>query len=145
MHDCILSRYTAFVPGSVPIVRFARFEVLSRIGIGGMGEVFHARLRRRGREVEVALKLIRPEFADDQRFRDMFLAEAEIGALLDHPNIAGVVDAGEVDGVLYLATELVDGISLAGLSSSALPLEVIGYVVSSLLDAPAYVSQLHCA
>jgi serine/threonine protein kinase len=107
-----------------------------------MGEVFHGRLRSRGRLVEVALKLIRPEFADDQRFRDMFLAEAEIGALLDHPNIARVVDAGEVDGVLYLATELVDGISLAGLATSSLPLEVIGYVARSLLDALAYVHQL---
>jgi serine/threonine-protein kinase len=130
------------VPGSSPIVRFARFEVLSRIGIGGMGEVFHARLRRGGRKIDVALKLIRPEFADEARFRDMFLAEAHIGELLDHPNIARVVDAGEVEGVLYLATELVDGISLAGFTSAALPLPVIGYVVRSLLDALAYVHQL---
>jgi serine/threonine-protein kinase len=142
LHESILSRYTAFVPGSAPIVRFARFEVLSRIGIGGMGEVFHARLRQRSRTVDVALKLIRPEFADEQRFRDMFLAEAEIGELLDHPNIARVVDAGEVDGVLYLATELVDGISLSGLASAQLPLEVIAYIGHSLCDALAYVHQL---
>jgi serine/threonine protein kinase len=131
------------VPGSIPIVRFARFEVLSRIGIGGMGEVFHARLRKHGRSIEVALKLIRPEFADETRFRDMFLAEAHIGALLDHPNVARVVDAGEVEGVLYLATELVDGISLAGLTSAALPLPLIAYIMRCLLDALAYVHSLH--
>jgi serine/threonine-protein kinase len=119
-------------------VRFGRYAVVSRIGIGGMGEVFHARTNG----PDVALKLIRPEYADDSRFRQMFLAEAELGALLDHPNIAGVVDYGEVDGTLYLATQLVDGVSLHGLQGSALPLEVTAYIVTELLSALDYVHRL---
>jgi serine/threonine-protein kinase len=116
---------------SAPVVRFGRYVVVSRIGIGGMGEVFHARTNG----PDVALKLIRPEYADHPRFRQMFLAEAEIGALLDHRNIAGVVDYGEVDGTLYLATELVDGVSLHGLQGTALPLEVTAYILTELLAA----------
>ncbi|MDB4969791.1 MAG: serine/threonine protein kinase [Myxococcales bacterium] len=129
-----------------PVARFGPFEVVSRIGFGGMGEVFRARFANEPGAPQVALKLIRPEHASDARFREMFLGEARVGSLLDHPNIVGMVDWGEVDGVLYLATELVDGISLHRLLSASQPtLEIGAYVVGALLDALAYAHELRDA
>ena len=77
------------------------------IGRGGMGVVYRAsdpRLKR-----AVALKLLAPEFAADDRFRQRFLSETERAASLEHPNVIPIHDAGEVDGQLYLVMRLADG------------------------------------
>jgi serine/threonine protein kinase len=125
-------------PGAI---RFGPFDVLSRIGIGGMGEVFRARLR--SGEGEVALKLLRPEHAHESHFREMFLAECRIHALLEHPNIARLIDFGEIDQVLYMATEFVDGVGLdALLAAQALPVEIGAYIALAVLDALAYTHEL---
>ena len=91
---------------AAPLARFGPFEIVARLGVGGMGEVFLA--RRDGGAV--ALKLIRPEFARDAKFRRMFANEARIGARLRHDNLVRVVDEGELDGVAYLAMDYVDGV-----------------------------------
>jgi len=128
---------------SGPAIRFGPFDVLSRIGIGGMGEVFRARLRRDPTARDVALKLLRPEHVSDEHFREMFLAESRIHALLDHPRIARLVDFGEVDHVLFLATEFVAGVGLdALLGARALSTEVAIYVVLAILDALQFTHEL---
>jgi eukaryotic-like serine/threonine-protein kinase len=96
----------------------AHFDVLGRLGAGGMGVVYRARDRVLGREV--ALKLVRPEHASDSAARQRFLREARAAAVLTHPGIAAVYEAGEAvadepGGLapLYIAEELVEGETLA--------------------------------
>ena len=75
-----------------------------------MGSVFVAEDTRRGGRV--ALKVLAPELACDERFRGRFLRESRIAATLDHPNIVPTVDSGQEDGALYLAMTLVEGSDL---------------------------------
>ena len=96
-----------------------RYELLSPLARGGMGQVWRARDRLLGRPV--AVKILRSEFTDEPSFRARFRAEAQHAAMIVHPNIASVFDYGEVpaDGtgepLAYLVMELVDGESLAHL------------------------------
>jgi ABC-type branched-subunit amino acid transport system substrate-binding protein/streptogramin lyase len=89
---------------------FAGYRVDSLIGRGGMGVVYRAwdvSLNR-----PVALKLIAPELAQDERFRARFLRESRLAASLDHPNVVPIHEAGERDGRLYLAMRFVEGSDL---------------------------------
>jgi len=91
------------------------YRLEETVGRGGMGVVYRAydlRLKR-----SVALKLVAPELSEDERFRDRFLAETELAASLEHPNVVPVYDAGEVDGQLYLAMRYVEGSDLKALLS----------------------------
>ena len=88
-----------------------RIEALA--GRGGMGVVYRAydlRLKR-----TVAIKLIAPDLSGDVRFRERFLAETELAASLEHPNVVPIHDAGEVDGQLYIAMRYVEGGELKSL------------------------------
>ena len=67
----------------------------------------HVRLGRR-----VALKLLAPELADSERFRDRFLRESRLAASIDHPNIVPIYDADEADGTLFIAMRYVEGSDL---------------------------------
>jgi ABC-type branched-subunit amino acid transport system substrate-binding protein/DNA-binding beta-propeller fold protein YncE len=96
-------RLQAFVPGAM----FAGYRVESLIGRGGMGVVYRATDLSLGRPV--ALKMIAPELAQDERFRDRFLREPRLAASLDHPNVVPIHEAGERDGQLYLAMRYVEG------------------------------------
>jgi DNA-binding beta-propeller fold protein YncE len=96
----------AFTPGTI----FAGYRVDSLIGRGGMGVVYRATdlsLQR-----PVALKLIAPELAEDERFRVRFLRESRLAASLDHPSVVPIHEAGERDGQLYLAMRYVEGSDL---------------------------------
>src|SRR5205085_12022619 len=77
----------------------------------------HLRLPRK-----VALKLLAPELADDDRFRERFLRESQLAASLDHPNVVPVYDADETDGVLYIAMRYVEGADLRELLRRSSPL-----------------------
>ncbi len=88
----------------------AGHRILSVIGRGGMAVVYLAEHLRLGRKV--ALKILDPEMAEDQGFRDRFIRESRIAAGLDHPNVVTVYDAGEADGVLYLSMRFVEGTDL---------------------------------
>ena len=91
-----------------------RYERVSRIATGGMGEVWRARDTVLGREV--AVKVLKRELADDPTFRARFSAEARHAAALHHPNIASVFDYGELeDQTPFLVMELVDGKPLSEL------------------------------
>ena len=88
----------------------AGFRIERLLGRGGMSSVYlaeHLRLHRK-----VALKLLAPELAADERFRERFLRESQIAASLDHPNIVPIFDADEADGVLYIAMRWVEGTDL---------------------------------
>jgi serine/threonine protein kinase len=98
--------------GLVPGVgeTFGGYAIEELLGRGGMGAVYlatHARLARK-----VALKVIAPELAHDEGFRARFLRESQLAASLDHPNLIPIYDAGEVDGILFLAMRYVNGPSL---------------------------------
>jgi hypothetical protein len=87
----------------------AGFRLQSVIGEGAMGTVYLAGDEHGGR---VAVKLLAPQLAQDERFRRRFLRESQLAAALDHPNIVPVLDASEHEGVLYLAMRFVDGVDL---------------------------------
>ena len=89
----------------------AGYRIEDRIGRGGMGVVYraeHLNLRRRA-----AVKIIAPDLAESEGFRERFSREARIAGALQHPNIVTVYDAGEVDGLLYLAMQYIEGRDLA--------------------------------
>ena len=96
-------------PGSL----LAGFRVEALVGRGGMGIVYRATQLSLSRQV--ALKLVNPTFALDERFRERFLREAQLAASIDHPHVLPVYEAGEVEGTLFLAMRLVEGASLAEL------------------------------
>ena len=93
-------------PGS----RLGPFEVLSRLGAGGMGEVFRARDTRLQRDV--AIKVLPEAFAQDADRLQRFTREAHVLASLNHPNIAAIYSFEEVDGLRFLVLELVSGETL---------------------------------
>ena len=91
----------------------AGYRIEERIGRGGMGVVYraqHLNLQRRA-----AIKIISPDLAESEGFRERFTREARIAAALQHPNIVTVYDAGEVDGLLYLAMQYIEGEDLAAI------------------------------
>jgi Protein kinase domain len=93
-------------PGST----FGGYRVESLVGRGGMGVVYRATDVSLGRPV--ALKLIAPELAEDERFRSRFLKESRLAAALDHPHVVPIYEAGEHEGQLYVAIRYVEGIDL---------------------------------
>jgi len=92
---------------------FGDYELVERLGVGGMAETFVAVRRGAGGfEQRVCLKRILPAFAGDPEFVDMFLREARLSALLHHGHIARVLDFGIAGDTHYLALELIDGTDL---------------------------------
>ncbi len=87
-----------------------RYEILRKIGDGGMAFVYEARDRLLNRTV--AIKVLRPEFVDDEEFLTKFKREAEAVASLSHPNIVNVYDVGEDGKVHYIVMELIEGQNL---------------------------------
>jgi hypothetical protein len=98
---------------SNPGIRVSGYRIEARIGRGGMGEVYRAEQLSLGRKV--ALKVLRPDLAADDGFRRRFLRESMIAAAIDHPSVIPIYDAGEVDGLLYIAMRYVDGSDLSTL------------------------------
>ena len=89
----------------------SRYELVSRIAIGGMGEVWKANDSVIGRTV--AIKILKEEYLGDPGFRERFRAEARHAALVNHEGIANVFDYGEEEGSAYLVMELVPGEALS--------------------------------
>ena len=91
--------------------QFGRFQLLERIAIGGMAEIFLAKVQgAMGFEKSMVIKRILPQYADDADFLRMFVTEAKLVCHLEHPNIVQVHELGEIEGQYYIAMETVTGI-----------------------------------
>ncbi|MEV8531716.1 serine/threonine-protein kinase [Streptomyces sp. NPDC051211] len=118
--------------------RIAGYRVESEIGRGGMAVVYKATDLRLDRTV--ALKLLAPELARNDTFRKRFVHESKVAAAIDHPHIVPVFEAGETEGLLYIAMRYVAGLDLRALLDRTGPLPVdtaarIAGQVASALDA----------
>jgi DNA-binding beta-propeller fold protein YncE len=118
--------------------RLAGYRIQAPLGRGGMGVVYLA--EQTGPHRQVALKLLLDPATASQTFRERFLRESELAAAIDHPNVLPVYDAGETDGVLWIAMRYVDGIDLAALLARDGPLAAeqalaIAGQVAGALDA----------
>jgi serine/threonine protein kinase len=90
--------------------RIGNFDLLEKIGQGGMGAVFKARQLSMDRVV--ALKILPPKFAAQKTFIERFVREARASAKLNHPNIVNGIDVGQDNGVYYFAMEYIEGCSV---------------------------------
>lgn len=127
---------------SEPIVINARYELGRRIGRGGMAEVFVARDRLLDRPV--AVKILFSEYAKDPLFVERFRREAMSAASLNHPNIVGVYDWGQVDTTYYIAMEYVQGRTLADILQKHERLSVL-QACDIALDIAGALSSAHTA
>lgn len=87
-----------------------RYEIIDKVGSGGMADVYKAKCHRLNRFV--AMKILKAEFSDDKKFVEKFRAEAQSAAGLSHPNVVNVYDVGDENGMYYIVMELVEGITL---------------------------------
>ncbi|MFI6087620.1 serine/threonine-protein kinase [Streptomyces sp. NPDC051218] len=125
-------------PSELVGAQIAGYRVESEIGRGGMAVVYRAKDLRLDRTV--ALKLLAPELARNDTFRQRFTHESRVAAAIEHPHIVPVFEAGETDGVLYIAMRYVPGLDLRHLLDESGPLPVgaalrIAAQVASALDA----------
>jgi eukaryotic-like serine/threonine-protein kinase len=115
-----------------------RYRVLSRLGSGGMADVYLAEDQLLGRRL--AVKVLHHHFAEDHEFVERFRREASSAAGLSHPNIVGIFDRGEWDGTYYIAMEYVPGRSLKALVREQGPLEPVVAIdiVTQILQAAKF-------
>src|SRR5882762_9686284 len=90
--------------------KLGRYEIRSKIGAGGMGEVYLAEDSKVNRKI--AIKILPAEVASDQERMRRFVQEAKAAAALNHPNIAHIYEIGEADGLHFIAMEFIDGHTL---------------------------------
>ena len=102
-------------PGDVIL----HYEIVEKIGEGGMGAVWRARDTTLGRDV--ALKVLSSRYAADPHRLARFVREAKAASALNHPNIMMVFDIGEHDGTHFMITELVDGLTFSEWARAARP------------------------
>ncbi|MEA2391929.1 MAG: eukaryotic-like serine/threonine-protein kinase, partial [Solirubrobacteraceae bacterium] len=113
-----------------------RYEIVNRIGSGGMADVYCAKDLQLGRTV--AVKLLYRRFAEDSEFVERFRREASSAAGLQHPNVVGVYDRGEWEGTYYIAMEHLEGRSLKQVVQAEAPLDperAIDYTIQILKAA----------
>ena len=125
--------------------RFGKYEIVQLLGRGGMAEVYKARAVEGPRKNQlVALKRLTPRLASDPEAVDLFCGEADVSAMLKHPNIVEVFEAGVVGEVYYLAMEYVDGRDLALILARCrerrifLPVNFAVHIAKATLDALTY-------
>ena len=124
-----------------PGAQMASYQLEEEIGRGGMAVVYRARDVRLGRWV--ALKVLAPDYAQDEAFRQRFIRESRTAAAVEHPNIIPIFDAGEASGVLYIAMRYVAGqdvhrlLQVAGRLPAARALGIVGQVAAALDAAHA--------
>jgi serine/threonine-protein kinase len=116
----------------------SRYRVVSRLGSGGMADVYLADDQLLGRQV--AVKVLHRHFAEDQEFVERFRREASSAARLSHPNIVGIFDRGEWNGTYYIAMEYVAGRSLKTIvrEQGALPPATAIEIVIQILRAARF-------
>ncbi len=100
-----------------------RYRILSRLGSGGMADVFCAEDQQLGRRV--ALKLLHRRFSEDPGFVERFRREAQAAAGLQHPNVVSVYDRGDYEGIYYIAMEYLPGRSLKQVIREEAPIDPV--------------------
>lgn len=119
---------------------FAGYRIIAQAGRGGMGVVYRAEDVRLGRTV--AVKLLAPELAVDPGYRERFVRESRLAAMIDHPSILPVYEAGESAGLLYIAMRWVEGSDLATVIEEEGPLAA-GRAVSLLAQVASALDAAH--
>lgn len=128
-------------------MNFGPYQIVRRLAVGGMSEVFLARhIGIEGLERQVVIKRIRQGLSNDEEFRTMFLDEARLMAALSHPNIAQVFDLGQMEGSYHLVMEYVRGPTLNTLlhatskhGHKSFPLSIALGIGLGIAEALAYV------
>lgn len=125
-----------------------QYEILGRMGVGGMAEIFRARAHGpRGYHRELIIKRMLPQWAADPNFIRAFIDEAKILGMLNHPNIVGAFDFGEDQGRHYLALEYLDGPSLAEImnrrqrEAAPIPVGIAAFIAREVCHG---LSAVHC-
>jgi serine/threonine protein kinase len=125
--------------------RFGQYTLLERIAVGGMAEVWKARMRGvEGFQKTVAIKRILPHMTDNAEFVGMFIDEAKLAAQLTHPNIVHIYDLGKIGRDYYIAMEYVDGKDLLAVWNRCaqrrvpFPVDVAVYIVKELARGLGY-------
>ncbi len=130
--------------------RVGRYEVVERIGTGGMANVYLARAlgsmsEDAGFERLAAVKVLHPHLAEDQGFVEMFLHEARVAANIRHPNVVTILDVGFEEGMLFNVMDYVEGDTLAAVQSTAVSLGKGVPLPVALRVAVDVLSGLHAA
>lgn len=121
---------------------FGQYEILAKLGRGGMANVYCARQVSIGREV--AVKVLPSQFMQDQSFLTRFYTEVQVIAKLEHPRILPVHDFGEIDGMPYIVMRLMPGGSLSDLiysSPAGIPLEQVSRLISQVAEGLDFAHQ----
>jgi predicted ATPase len=119
-----------------PGTRFGRYDIISPLGVGGMGKVYRARDTQLGREL--AIKVLSSQVPDDAHDLERFKREAWAASALNHPNIVTIFELGQVDSTYYIAMELVDGVLLRDmLNEGAIPLQKTVGLAAQIADGLA--------
>ena len=111
----------------------AHYEILDKLGAGGMGVVFRARDTKLGREV--AIKLLPENFATNPSYLQRFQREARAASALNHPNICTIYEIGEYQGRHYIAMELLEGQTLRAMNQGKVPVDQIIRIALQIADA----------
>ena len=129
-----------------------KYQVLERLAVGGMAELFRARIAGdHGFEKVVVIKKILPHLATDPHFVQMFIDEARLTASLDHPGIVQVFELGTDADTPYIAMQYVDGLDALGLlrecarTQLRLPAALAALIAREVLDALDYAHQVVAA
>ena len=116
-----------------PPTTLSHYRIVSRLGAGGMGEVYRARDEKLNRDV--AIKVLPEAFAADEARLMRFKREAQVLASLNHPNIAAIYGLEDSNGSIALVMELVDGPTLAKLIAAGdIPLENALYLAKQIAE-----------
>jgi serine/threonine protein kinase/predicted ATPase len=127
------------------VEKFGKYELVKRIGSGGMAEVFLARTRvAQGLDKQLVIKKIHPAYNRSRHFQSMFVDEANIALKLNHPNVVQVFDFGQEGQTFFLAMEFVEGLDLLRLMQEAarqkryIPLGICAYIVQQVAKGLDY-------
>jgi len=134
-----MSEYPEFQPPSPEeiAVHFPGYDSFQFIDAGGMGAVYLARQVSLNRKV--AIKILPREFGDNEEFREGFQVEAKMMAKLNHPNLIGVYDFGDVEGMLFIVMEFIEGKSLYhSANGKAIDPRIAGMIASQVCRGLAH-------
>jgi serine/threonine-protein kinase len=129
--------------------KLTRYEVLGRLATGGMAEVWLARATgASGFEKKVVLKTILPALATNEQFTAMFINEAKVAALLNHPNCVQIFDLGHEGGTYFIAMEFIEGFSFSRilrrveLKGERVPVPVVARIIMDACSGLEYAHKL---